>query len=139
MTDSGASQFHTGQPVWVIEPDGSRRPCEYLGQGERPGGLQGSPEALVIYVDRPGHDVVAIERLRPREGMNRGARRAKQAGDAAARRAEQARQRGQAAERRATQLRDARVDPQNRAHEAPERALSATDAAKEAQFNAAQA
>src|SRR5947209_18637481 len=104
MTDSRGYQFHIGQPVWLMEPDGSRRPCEYVGEGERSGGSPGPPEALVIYVDGPGHDVVAIERLRPREGMNPRARLAKQSGEAATRRAEQARQRGQAAGRRATEL-----------------------------------
>ena len=34
MTDRDDSQFHTGQPVWVMEPDGSQRPGEYVGEGQ---------------------------------------------------------------------------------------------------------
>src|SRR5205807_9881248 len=62
MTESGDSLFHTGQPVWVMEPDGSSRPGEYIGEGETAEGLLGPPEALVIYVDRPVTDVVVIKR-----------------------------------------------------------------------------
>src|SRR5436305_5571258 len=122
MTDRDDSQFHTGQPVWVMEPDGSQRPGEYVGERQRSGG---PPQALVVYLDRPGAEVVVTDRLRPRDAIDRGASPAKQAGKAAARRAEQARQRGRAAGRRATELRQTRED---RAHKPAERTLSASEA-----------
>lgn len=97
MADCADRHFHTGQPVWVVEPDGSERPGEYLGEGEECGSLPGPRKALVIFIDAPGVEVVEVERLRLREGEQRGARLAMQAGSAAATRAAQARERGQAA------------------------------------------
>ena len=52
--DSDERQFHTGQPVWVFEPDGSERPGEYLGEGQEARSLPGPPKALIIFVDVPG-------------------------------------------------------------------------------------
>lgn len=132
-------QFHTGQPVWVIEPDGSRRPGEYLGEGEESRALPGPPKALIIFIDAPGAEVVEVERLRLREGKERGARLAVQAGASAATRATHARKRGQAAGRRAAELHGGGLPSRHRDREAGERALTAADAAKEAETSAAHA
>jgi hypothetical protein len=34
MTSIGDGEFHKGQPVWVIEPDGSRRAADFVGEGD---------------------------------------------------------------------------------------------------------
>lgn len=99
MTDSGDPQFHTGQPVWVIEPDGSWRPGEYVGEGERCAPLPEPRRAFVVLIDPTGAEVVEVKRLRPREEMERRTRRATEAGKAAAEQAEHARHRGQAGPR----------------------------------------
>jgi hypothetical protein len=139
MADSADRHFHTGQPVWVIEPDGSERPGEYLGEGQESGSLPGPPKALIIFIDAPGFEVVEVERLRLREGKERGARLVVQAGAAAATRAAQARERGQVAVRRAAELHEEALPSRHRDREAGERAFTAADAAKAAEASAAQA
>lgn len=139
MAESAERQFHTGQAVWVIEPDGSQRPGEYLGEGQESRSLSGPPRALIIFIDAPGLEVVEVERLRVRKGKQRGARLAVEAGAAAATRAEQARERGQTAGRRAAELHEEGLLPRHRDREAGERALTAADAARAAEASAAQA
>ena len=34
MTTIGDGQFHKGQPVWVIAPDGTQRAADFVGEGE---------------------------------------------------------------------------------------------------------
>jgi hypothetical protein len=65
MINRGDRYFHIGQPVWVVQRDGSLRPAEYVGEAssECPNG-QG--KALVIFPDAAGHDAVDIDRLRRR-------------------------------------------------------------------------
>jgi len=101
--------------------------------------LPGPPKALIIFIDAPGAEVVEVERLRLREGEERGARLAVQAGAAAATRAAQARERGRAAGRRAAELHEEALLSRHRDWEAAERAFSAADAAKAAEASAAQA
>jgi hypothetical protein len=137
MADSADRHFHTGQPVWVIEPDGSERPGEYLGEGQESGSLPGPPKAVIIFIDAPGAEVVEVERLRLREGEERGARLAVQAGAAAATRAARARERGRAAGRRAAELHEEALLSRHRDWEAAERAFAAADAAKATRASAA--
>lgn len=65
VTDVGNRVFWTGQPVWVAQPDGSRRPAEYVGQATSacPDGLG---KALVIFVDASEHDAVDVHLLQER-------------------------------------------------------------------------
>jgi hypothetical protein len=135
MAESRDSQFRTGQPVWVTRPDGPPRPGEYVGESER----RPAPSALVIYADASGADVVEVSRLRPRDAVGRGMRRAAQAGEAAARRAERPRQPGQTTARRSPELRAGATDPHGRVQDAIERAFAAADAANEAEAGAAEA
>ena len=139
MADSTDRHFCTGQPVWVIESDGSERPGEYLGEGQEPGSLPGPRKVLVIFIDAPGASVVEVERLRLRQGQERGARLAGEAGAAAATRAAQARKRGQAAGRRAGELHEEGLLSRHQDQEAAMRALTAADSAKAAEASAAQA
>jgi CRP/FNR family transcriptional regulator, cyclic AMP receptor protein len=88
-------------------------------------------------IDALSGEIVEVERLSPRDRLGRGARRAAQAGEVAAKRAEQARERGQAAATRAAEIREGRSHSQDRGREAAERAVSAADAAKTAEASAA--
>jgi hypothetical protein len=58
MAEIGDSLFHRGQPVWVLEPDGSQRPAEYVGEGETAAWFGGPPVVYVVYADiRQGAEV----------------------------------------------------------------------------------
>jgi hypothetical protein len=138
MAESRDSHFRTGQPVWVIQPDGPPRPAEYLGEGESCSPSR-APNALVVYADASGADVVDVSRLRLRDAVKRSAGHASEAGGAAARQTERARQRGQVAARRPAQFRAGGTDPKERVQGAIERAFSAADAANQAEEAAADA
>jgi hypothetical protein len=57
--------FDIGQPVWVIQRDGTLRPAEYIGEASSACRYD-QGKALVIFVDAPDHDAVDVDRLRPR-------------------------------------------------------------------------
>jgi hypothetical protein len=63
MTDIGDSQFHKGQPIWVIEPDGSQRAAEYVGEGELSAWFGGTPTVFVVYEDTRDGAQVEVERV----------------------------------------------------------------------------
>lgn len=166
MVMSHAGAFHTGQPVWVIEPDESQRPAEYIGEGSPGGASGGERQAFVIYVDSAGSDVVDLERLLPREpqeaarkqfserstvsvevtaGDERPGRRGGSSGGAAVAahmagsRAVEAHERRQAAVFRQAELAERVEDPTDLAREAGTRAKRAARAAEVAQVRAAEA
>jgi hypothetical protein len=67
MANIGDSQFRKGQPVWVIEEDGSQRAAEYVGEGETSAWFGGPPKVFVVYVDTRAGDAVEAERVIPRD------------------------------------------------------------------------
>jgi hypothetical protein len=67
MSSIGDGKFHKGQPVWVIEPDGSERAAEYVGEGELSAWFGGSPSVFVVYVDTRDGAAVEIDRVIPRD------------------------------------------------------------------------
>jgi len=67
MTDIGDSRFHKGQPVWVMEPDGSQRPAEYVGEGETAAWFGGAPVVIVVYADTREGAQVEVDRVIARE------------------------------------------------------------------------
>jgi hypothetical protein len=67
MTNIGDGQFHKGQPVWVIEPDGSQRPADFVGEGELSAWFGGSPRVLVVYLDTNTGEAVEVDRVIPRD------------------------------------------------------------------------
>lgn len=67
MTDIGDSLFHKGQPVWVIEPDGSQRAAEYVGEGETSAWFGGSPTVIVVFPDTQSGEAVEVDRVIARE------------------------------------------------------------------------
>lgn len=66
MSSIGDGKFHKGQPVWVIEPDGSERAAEYVGEGELSAWFGGSPSVFVVYLDTRDGAAVEIDRVIPR-------------------------------------------------------------------------
>ncbi len=67
MSDIGDSVFKRGQPVWVIEDDGSQRAAEYVGEGETSAWFGGTPTVYVVYEDTRSGGAVAVDRVIPRE------------------------------------------------------------------------
>jgi hypothetical protein len=67
MTDIGDGQFHKGEPVWVMEADGSQRPAEYIGVREVSAWFGGAPSVFVLYTDTRSAGVVEVDRVIPRE------------------------------------------------------------------------
>jgi hypothetical protein len=63
MTDIGDGSFHQGQPVWVMEADGSRRAAEYVGEAELSAWFGGAPTVLVVYEDNRAGASVATDRV----------------------------------------------------------------------------
>ena len=67
MTSIGDGQFHKGQPVWVIEADGSQRAAEFVGEGELSAWFGGSQKVLVVYLDTRSGETVDVDRVIPRD------------------------------------------------------------------------
>ncbi len=67
MTDIGDTQFHRGQPVWVIEPNGSQRAAEYVGEAETSAWFGGPPRVIVVYPDTRSGEEVEVDRVIARE------------------------------------------------------------------------
>ena len=68
MTDIGDSLFHKGQPIWVIQGDGSQRAAEYVGEGEMSAWFGGPPTVIVVYPDTHSGGAVEVDRVIAREG-----------------------------------------------------------------------
>lgn len=66
MTDIGDSEFHKGQPVWVIGENGEERAAEYVGEGETSAWFGGPPTVIVVYPDRGVGEAVEVDRVIPR-------------------------------------------------------------------------
>jgi hypothetical protein len=66
MTDIGDGPFHKGQPIWVMQGDGSQRPAEYVGEGEISAWFGGAPRVIVVYSDTHSGEAVETDRVIPR-------------------------------------------------------------------------
>jgi hypothetical protein len=67
MSSIGDSRFHKGQPVWVIQPDGSQRPAEYVGEAELGAWFGGSPQVIVVFTDTKTGAEVDVDRVIARD------------------------------------------------------------------------
>jgi hypothetical protein len=67
MTDIGDGQFHKGQAIWVMQPDGTQREAEYVGEGETSAWFGGPPTAIVIFPDTETGEMVEVDRVIPRD------------------------------------------------------------------------
>jgi hypothetical protein len=66
MMSVGDGRFHKGQPVWVMEPDGSQRAADFVGEGELNAWFGGSPTVIVVYLDTRAGEAVEVDRVIPR-------------------------------------------------------------------------
>jgi hypothetical protein len=67
VTDIGDTEFHKGQPVWVIADSGVLRPAEYVGEGETSAWFGGPPTVFVVYTDTRIAAAVEVDRVIVRE------------------------------------------------------------------------
>ena len=66
MSAIGDGAFQKGEPVWVMEADGSRRAAVYVGEGETSTWFGGPPTVYVVYPDTESGEAVPLERITPR-------------------------------------------------------------------------
>jgi hypothetical protein len=67
MSAIGDSRFHKGQPVWVMEADGSQRAAEYVGEEETGAWFGGSSKVIVVYEDTRSGAEVDVDRVIARD------------------------------------------------------------------------
>ena len=67
MSDIGDGLFHRGQPVWVVQEDGSQRAAEYVGEAETSAWFGGPPRVLVVYPDARSGEAVEVDRVIARD------------------------------------------------------------------------
>jgi hypothetical protein len=67
MTSIGDGQFRKGEPVWVMEPDGSQRAADFVGEGEMSAWFGGAPTVIVVYLDTRTGEAVEVDRVVARE------------------------------------------------------------------------
>jgi hypothetical protein len=70
VTDIGDGPFHKGEPVWVMEADGSQRPAEYVGVREVSAWFGGPPAVFVLYTDTHSGGAVEVDRVIPRDASD---------------------------------------------------------------------
>jgi len=56
---------HEGEPVWVLDQDGSQRAAEYVGEGETSAWFEGPATVIVVYLDTRRSEAVDVERVIP--------------------------------------------------------------------------
>ncbi len=67
MSSIGDSRFQKGDPVWVIEPDGSERAAEYVGEVETAAWFGGPPMVIVVFPDTRTGAEVEVDRVIARD------------------------------------------------------------------------
>ena len=67
MSDIGDTFFHRGDPVWVMETDGSQRAAEYVGEAETSAWFGGAPRVIVVYPDTQSGEAVEVDRVLRRD------------------------------------------------------------------------
>lgn len=59
--------FSEGDPIWVEEADGSRRPAVFIGEADQATWFGGGPGVYVVFIDTRQGAEVGMERIVPRE------------------------------------------------------------------------
>jgi hypothetical protein len=67
MSNIGDGRFHKGQRIWVMQPDGSQRAAEYVGEGELSAWFGGPPAVFVVFEDTRDGAAVEVDRVIPRD------------------------------------------------------------------------
>jgi hypothetical protein len=67
MRHLGDGPFRKGEPIWVIEADGSRRAAEFVGDRESGTWFGGAASVFVLYLDTKSTGAVELDRVLARE------------------------------------------------------------------------
>ncbi len=67
MAAIGDGPFQRGEPIWVVQGDGSRRAAEFVGEGEQSAWFGGPPTVLVVYPDTRSGEAVEVDRVLARD------------------------------------------------------------------------
>ena len=59
--------FHEGQPIWVMQSDGSARPGIYVGEAENATWFGGMPSVYIAYPDTKSGEAVEVDRVTARD------------------------------------------------------------------------
>jgi hypothetical protein len=59
--------FRKGEPIWVIQGDGTQRAAEFVGDRESGTWFGGAASVLVIYLDSNTEDAVEFDRILARK------------------------------------------------------------------------
>ena len=59
--------FREGEPVWVMQADGSQRPGEWVGIREESAWFGGAPMAIVVHPETRSAETVEIDRVIARD------------------------------------------------------------------------
>ena len=66
MLGSDGAPFEPGEPVWVMEADGTQRRAEYLGARVMSVWRGGPPMVFVLYTGSHSAEAVEVDRVIPR-------------------------------------------------------------------------
>ncbi len=67
MRHLGDGPFRKGEPIWVIEADGSRRAAEFVGDRESGTWFGGPASVFVLFLDTGSTGAVELDRVLARE------------------------------------------------------------------------
>ena len=67
MTYTGDEPFHQGEPVWVMQADGSQTPGEYVGVRETSAWFGGPPMVIIVHPETRSAESVEMDRVIPRD------------------------------------------------------------------------
>jgi hypothetical protein len=67
MSSIGDSQFHKGDPVWVVSEGGELVPAAYVGEGETTAWFGGPPTVFVVLEGSDKVATVEVDRVIARE------------------------------------------------------------------------
>ncbi len=67
MRHLGDGPFHKGDPIWIVEADGSRRAGEYIGEREAGTWFGGPPMVFVLFTDNDSSGAVELDRVLARK------------------------------------------------------------------------
>jgi hypothetical protein len=67
MSGTDEEGFKEGDPIWVMQADGSARPGVFVGEGEAAAWFGGPPSVYVVYPETKSGEAVEFDRVTARE------------------------------------------------------------------------
>jgi hypothetical protein len=67
MAEQEEPGFHEGQPIWVMQADGSAKPGVFVGEVDSASWFGGAPQVYVAYPETKSGEAVEFDRVTARE------------------------------------------------------------------------